>query len=148
VPPPSTALWGFALLPHEDLPLRRHILVVEDEADIRELLRLTLEGAGHTVQVAPDGEAAWSLAVMDAPRLVVTDLRMPKMDGLQLIQALRSDPRCRAVPVILFTAYAATDPRVNEARTIDGVEVVTKGPIADLRAAVARALTHERNGER
>jgi CheY-like chemotaxis protein len=123
-----------------------HILVAEDEADIRDLLRLALEGAGHTVAVAADGAAAWRMAQDEAPRLLVTDLRMPSMDGLELIQALRTDPALRAVPVVLFTAYVTTDPRVAEAREIDGVEVVTKGPIADLRAAVARALHSNASG--
>jgi CheY-like chemotaxis protein len=123
-----------------------HILVAEDEPDIRDLLRLALEGAGHTVTIVADGQAAWEQAQADRPRLVVTDLRMPAMDGLALIQALRGHERLRAVPVVLFTAYVTTDPRVSEARKLPGVEVVTKGPIADLRAAVARALGSAASG--
>jgi CheY-like chemotaxis protein len=74
---------------------------------------------------------------------VVTDLRMPQVNGLQLIRALREEPSLRRVPVILFTAYVSTDPRVAEARGVPDVEVVTKGSIAELRRVVARLLRGE-----
>jgi CheY-like chemotaxis protein len=107
---------------------------------------LSLQGAGHDVTVAADGRVALELARDSPPRCVVTDLRMPGMDGLELIRALRADPTLCHIPVVLFTAYVATDPRVSEAREIEGVEVVTKGPISELRAAVARALEQHQSG--
>ena len=120
--------------------MSHHILVAEDEADIRELLRLTLGGAGYEVECAADGRLALGKAMASRPRLVVTDLRMPTMDGLDLIRALRGSPGLSDVPVILFTAYVSTDPRVAEAKQLDGVEIVTKGPITELRRTVARLL--------
>ncbi|MGP8162094.1 MAG: response regulator [Candidatus Dormibacteria bacterium] len=120
--------------------MSHHILVAEDEADIRELLRLVLTGAGHEVETAPDGAAALESAVARPPALLVTDLRMPSMNGLDLIRALRGDPTLCHVPVILFTAFVSSDPRVAEARQVPEVEVVTKGSIAELRRAVARLL--------
>ena len=126
--------------------MSHRILVAEDEADIRDLLRLALEGAGREVRAADDGQAALELARAEPPHVLVTDLRMPRMDGLDLIRAFRGEPALRQVPVILFTAYVTSDPRVNEAAQIDGVEVVTKGPIADLREAVARLLQAPASG--
>ena len=120
--------------------MSHHVLVAEDEADIRELLRLALTGAGYEVETAPDGAAAWELAVARPPALVVTDLRMPAMNGLELIRALRDAPALRRVPVILFTAFVSSDPRVAEAGAISDVEVVTKGSIGELRQAVTRLL--------
>ena len=120
--------------------MSHHVLVAEDEADIRELLRLALTGAGYEVETAPDGAAAWELAVARPPALVVTDLRMPAMNGLVLIRALRDAPALRRVPVILFTAFVSSDPRVAEAGAISEVEVVTKGSIGELRQAVTRLL--------
>ncbi len=120
--------------------MSHHVLVAEDEADIRELLRLALTGAGYEVETAPDGAAAWELAVARPPALVVTDLRMPAMNGLELIRALRDAPALRRVPVILFTAFVTSDPRVAEAGAISEVEVVTKGSIGELRQAVTRLL--------
>ncbi|HYA01216.1 MAG TPA: response regulator [Candidatus Binatia bacterium] len=126
--------------------MSHYILVAEDEADIRDLLRLVLEATGYVVEAEADGDAAWERARVHPPRLLVTDLRMPTMDGLELIRAVRQEPTTQGVPVILFTAYVATDPRVDEARRIAGVEVVTKGPIAELREAVGRALAEPGNG--
>src|ERR1039458_579486 len=100
----------------EDRQVTHRILVAEDEADIRELLRLALTAAGYEVETAPDGGAAWELALARPPELVVTDLRMPAMDGLELILALRSEPSLSRIPVILFTAYVSSDPRVSEDR--------------------------------
>ena len=118
----------------------QHILVAEDEVDIRELLRLALSGAGYEVETAPDGGAALEQARARPPSLVVTDLRMPRVNGLELIRRLRAEPSLGGVPVILFTAYVSTDPGVAEARRLEHVEVVTKGSIAELRRAVARIL--------
>jgi CheY-like chemotaxis protein len=127
----------------EDRQVTHRILVAEDQADIRELLRLALTASGYEVETAPDGGAAWELAVARPPELVVTDLRMPAMDGLELILALRAEPSLSHTPVILFTAYVSTDPRVAEAGQIGGVEVVTKGSLAELRRVVARVLRGE-----
>ena len=120
--------------------MSHHVLIAEDEADIRELLRLALTGVGYEVETAPDGAVAWDLALASPPALVVTDLRMPAMNGLDLIRALRDAPALRRVPVILFTAFVSSDPRVAEAQAIPEVEVVTKGSIGELRQAVARLL--------
>ncbi len=121
-------------------PLTHRILVAEDEADIRELLRLALSGAGYEVETAPDGAAALDQARVHPPSLVVTDLRMPRVNGLGLIRSLRAEPSLVRIPVILFTAYVSTDPGVAEARQLQPVEVVTKGSISELRKAVARIL--------
>ena len=120
--------------------MTHHILVAEDEVDIRELLRLALTGAGYEVETAPDGGAALEQARARTPSLVVTDLRMPRVNGLDLIRGLRGEPTLLRTPVILFTAYVSTDPGVAEARRVPDVEVVTKGSIAELRRAVARIL--------
>jgi CheY-like chemotaxis protein len=127
----------------EDGQVTHRILVAEDEADIRELLRLALTAAGYEVETAGDGGAAWKLAVARPPELVVTDLRMPAMDGIELIRALRAEPALSHTPVILFTAYVSTDPRVAEAGQLGGVEVVTKGSLAELRRVVARIFHRE-----
>lgn len=134
---------GASRTAYEVLHLIHRILVAEDEPDIRDLIRLSLEGVGREVRAAPDGRAALELARAEPPHLLITDLRMPRMDGLALIRAFRGEPGLTRIPVILFTAYVSTDPRVNEAAGIEGVEVVTKGPMAGLRQAVARTLEED-----
>ncbi len=80
------------------------ILVAEDEADIAMILREILEMAGHRVTLAIDGAMALELLESDPlPNVILTDLKMPRVSGKQLIETLRSNPRTAALPVILLT---------------------------------------------
>jgi len=80
------------------------LLVVEDEADIASILHEILEMAGHHVTLAVDGAMALELLESDPlPEIILTDLKMPRMSGKRLIEALRSNPRTAALPVILVT---------------------------------------------
>ena len=80
------------------------ILIAEDEADIAMILREILEMAGHHVTLAIDGAMALELLESDPlPEIILTDLKMPRMSGKRLIEALRSNPRTAALPVILVT---------------------------------------------
>ena len=92
-------------------PPGTRILLAEDDDDLRELLTLRMEGAGHTVISARDGVEA--LALLDAaeppaPRIIFTDWTMPRMDGLELARQIRADQGSR-VPIILFTAHDVRD---------------------------------------
>ncbi|MFG1603889.1 response regulator [Actinoplanes sp. NPDC049265] len=89
------------------------ILIAEDEDDIREVLRRLFARAGFTVQTAPDGRAALELARRHPPDIVLTDLDMPFLDGLQLCEAIRQDAALTAVPVaILSGGLRPGDPRI------------------------------------
>ena len=79
------------------------ILTVEDSTSLRELIAFTLKEEGYDVKEASDGQEA--LKEMDGARvhLVITDLNMPNMNGIELTQALRSDPRHKFVPIIFLT---------------------------------------------
>jgi CheY-like chemotaxis protein len=76
------------------------ILVVDDEPDQRFLLRRIFERAGHEVSDAGDGAAALRAVRESAPDLVVTDVMMPVMDGVELIRCLRGDPATAHIPVL------------------------------------------------
>jgi DNA-binding response OmpR family regulator len=80
------------------------ILVVEDDADIVELLQYTLEREGYPVLVAKDGERGLAEARRRKPGLVLLDLMLPGMDGLEICRALKADPTTRAIPVVMLTA--------------------------------------------
>ena len=80
------------------------ILVVEDESDQRFLLRRIFERAGHEVSDAGDGAAALRAVRESAPDLVVTDMMMPVMDGMELIRCLRGDPATADIPVLASSA--------------------------------------------
>jgi two-component system chemotaxis response regulator CheY len=78
------------------------ILAVDDSASVRQLVTLTLRGAGYEVIEASDGQAA--LMRLQGPvRMVVTDLNMPRIDGIQLIREIRAHPSYRFIPVIVLT---------------------------------------------
>jgi DNA-binding NtrC family response regulator len=80
-----------------------HILVVDDQKDIRWLLSNLLEDAGYAVTTAGDGQQALDLAAKQPQHLVLLDVRMPRLDGMAVLQRLReADPR---LPVIMLTAY-------------------------------------------
>ena len=77
------------------------IVVAEDHEDIRYALTRSLENAGHRVVAAADGAAALAAVREHVPDLVVTDVDMPKMTGLDLCRAIRSDSVLRHIPVVL-----------------------------------------------
>jgi CheY-like chemotaxis protein len=80
------------------------VLVVEDVADIRFLLAETLADAGHQVLEAGNGVAGLASARLHRPDLILLDMMMPVMDGLQMLQELKADTGMAGIPVIMVTA--------------------------------------------
>jgi len=92
-----------------------NILVVEDDAELRDALALTLQCAGHKAQCVADGPAALRLAERESFNLVVSDLRMQPMDGLELLRNIRiREPH---LPVLLMTAFGDVDKAVAAMRS-------------------------------
>jgi CheY-like chemotaxis protein len=82
------------------------VLVIDDEPDVRWLLRLSLERIGHEVLLAEDGLRGVAMAQRQHPDVVVVDLMMPVMDGYGVIDALAKDDRTAHLPVLVLTAKA------------------------------------------
>lgn len=82
---------------------RSRILVVDDDAEMLEAVRIRLGAGGHTVCTAVDGVQATRLAFADTPDLVVLDIGMPGGDGHTVAARLRDDPRTNAVPIIFLS---------------------------------------------
>jgi DNA-binding response OmpR family regulator len=80
------------------------ILTIEDEADIREVIRYNLEKEGYRVLTAGDGEEGLEMVRTENPDLVLLDLLLPGMDGVEVCRHLRYDPSTRNIPVIMVTA--------------------------------------------
>jgi DNA-binding response OmpR family regulator len=118
--------------------MSRTILVVEDEEVMRELLRLHLSSAGYAVEVAQDAIAAGYAVLKRPPDLIICDVEMPHMSGLELIAALRADANLPRVPVIFLTSFDEGEAR---ARELGAAEYLGK-PIRleELLAAVGRHL--------
>ncbi|MBW3546766.1 MAG: response regulator [Actinobacteria bacterium] len=87
----------------------RRVLVVDDDPVILRLLQVNFEMAGFTVSTAADGVEALAAATSEPPDLVVSDVMMPGMNGLELVSALDADDRTRRIPVVLLSARAQTD---------------------------------------
>ena len=90
---------------------RATVLVVEDNTDLIRFIASLLQ-ADYAVLAATDGEAGLKMAQERAPDIVVTDLMMPKLNGVQLIQALRSAPETENLPIIMLTAHDSVDQRI------------------------------------
>jgi nitrogen regulation protein NR(I) len=120
------------------LPSKEQILVVDDEANIRRVLAAQLSREGYEVHTAEDGACALAMLREHHIDLVITDLRMPGVDGMQLLrEALELDP---ARPVVMLTAHGTVDNAVEALKT-GAFDYITK-PFdqTELRAIVAKAL--------
>ncbi|CAG9191246.1 Response regulator receiver protein [Paraburkholderia sabiae] len=84
------------------------VLLVEDDANVRDALSAVLDGAGHDVTIAHDGAEAVRLAPVAHPQVIVSDVMMPTMDGPDMVRKIRSMPDFRQVPVILMSALITT----------------------------------------
>jgi two-component system, chemotaxis family, chemotaxis protein CheY len=85
------------------------ILAVDDSAAMRQMVGITLTGAGHDVHQAADGAAALEIAERQKFDLVITDVNMPKMDGITLVRELRSRANYRYVPLLVLTTEATLE---------------------------------------
>ncbi|MEM7159195.1 MAG: sigma-54 dependent transcriptional regulator [Myxococcota bacterium] len=114
------------------------ILVVDDEPSMREFLAICLRRAGHSVDAAPGGEQALAYLEQHPVDLVITDLTMPGMDGMELLRKLSTRPEPPLV--IMITAFATTDTAV-EAMKLGAYDYLTKPfKVDEIQVVVQRAL--------
>lgn len=83
--------------------MSKRILAVDDSKTMRDMVSFTLKGAGYDVLLADDGVNALSALDGENVDLVITDVNMPNMNGIELVQKLRSDPKFRATPILILT---------------------------------------------
>ncbi|MGD1074056.1 MAG: response regulator [Bryobacteraceae bacterium] len=104
--------------------MNKTILTVDDSATARQMVAFTLKTAGYDVIEAKDGEDA--LQKLDQPlAMVVTDLNMPRLDGIGLIKRLRAHPRSKYVPIVMLTTESETAKR-QEARAAGATAWIVK----------------------
>ncbi|HQT92074.1 MAG TPA: response regulator [Candidatus Kryptobacter bacterium] len=101
------------------------ILVVEDTKEIASLVKFKLLSAGFEVKVAGDGQEGLALAKEFMPDLIIMDVMMPVMNGLETLMNLKSDFKCRSIPVILLTAQS-TEEEVVRGLELGADDYVTK----------------------
>jgi CheY-like chemotaxis protein len=82
------------------------VLFVEDDPAVAQMYRLKLELDGYSVEIAPDGEQAVARAMAAPPDIVFLDIRLPKLDGLGVLEALRAQRQTRQIPVVILSNYS------------------------------------------
>ncbi|MFP5501218.1 MAG: response regulator transcription factor [Candidatus Sericytochromatia bacterium] len=118
----------------------KRILIVEDEPDLVEVLSIIFRAYGYETEVAGDGVSALEAIAEKRPDLVLMDVMMPRMNGLEVCRRLKQDPATRALPVVLLTAKAHD---VDKASGLEaGADAYLAKPFenADLIATVQRVL--------
>ncbi|WP_320781314.1 SpoIIE family protein phosphatase [Streptomyces sp. CRN 30] len=114
---PAAGTWAGAAPGHLAAPaVPARVLVVDDNTDMREYLTRILRGSGYEVDAVDDGRSALRAVRADAPDLMISDVMMPGLDGLQLVAALRADPRTASVPVLLLSARAGQEASIEGLR--------------------------------
>jgi DNA-binding response OmpR family regulator len=126
---------------------RTRVLVVEDERDIAELIRHTLERGGDIeVQIAASGDAALKVAATEPPDLILLDLNLPVLSGLEVCRLLRGRPVTKQVPIIMLTARTSENDRVT-GLDLGADDYITKPFSTRELAARVRAALRRRRGE-
>jgi len=92
--------------------MRERVLVVDDEPDVRMLLRTNLRAAGFDVLEAANGAEGLSIAKHDLPAVIILDLMMPEMSGIEVCRALRKHPPTSRIPILMLTAKTAEEDKV------------------------------------
>jgi two-component system, OmpR family, alkaline phosphatase synthesis response regulator PhoP len=129
-----------------DLMSKKQILVVDDEEDILELVSFNLTKEGHQVICTTTGEEALDIIQKERPDLVVLDLMLPGVNGLEVAKALKNDPRTRDIPIVMLTAKG------EEADIVAGLELgaddyVTKPFSPRILAARVKAVLRRKSAD-
>src|ERR1700674_4993712 len=140
----ARALWSFSRSPHKPCRKRKlspkadmsAILIVEDEARMRRLLELDLTEAGFQTFSAPDAEKGLELLRRERIDLVLTDLRLPGMSGLEFLQAAKR--LSGTLPVVVMTAYGTVETAVEAMKAGAGDYVLKPFSLAGMRLGVQK----------
>jgi CheY-like chemotaxis protein len=118
-----------------------YLLVVDDDADSREVLGRFLSKCGHQVASAPNGRDALASVLARTPDLIVLDLLMPEMDGTDLVEILRSYLRLQSVPIVVVTA-APDSPQAYRAKRqkVNAILAKAKVTFAEINQVIADQL--------
>ncbi len=122
---------------------KEHILVIDDEEDILELIKFNLARDGYRVTCATSGEKALNLAKQESPDLILLDLMLPGIDGLEVARLLKQDSQVRRIPIIMLTAKG------EESDVVTGLELgaddyITKPFSPRILVARVRAVLRRR----
>ena len=124
------------------------ILVVDDETHILQVLSLKLRNSGYEVSTAVDGEDALRKAIENPPDLIITDIQMPYMNGLELAVSLLGNKKTSHIPVVVLTArghtLSACDTKIENVKKVLSKPFSPRG-IAELVASLLQDVQHSSN---
>ena len=89
--------------------MAKKVLIVEDNLDMREMFHLYLKLEGFTVVTASDGREGLYMAGTERPDLIITDINMPNLDGIEMVKQLRAQPELKDIPIIVLTAFGIVE---------------------------------------
>ena len=118
------------------------VVIAEDEPDIRDLIRFTLQFAGYEVFAAGNGEEGYELAKREKPDLVMMDVRMPKMTGYEACRKIKADPDLKHIPVIFLSAKGQ-DAEIQSGLDAGAEEYLLKPFAPDQLTERVRAVLHK-----
>jgi DNA-binding response OmpR family regulator len=138
-----TGPFGLAAGQPRPEPGARRILFIEDDRFIAEMYRIRLEDDGWNVELAFDGETGVRQALADPPDLILLDILLPRLDGIEVLRRLRAAPNTRGVPVLVISNAAGLSGREGEARELGIVDWIVKANTTPARLAdrVSRILS-------
>lgn len=89
--------------------MSKTILTVDDSASVRQMVSFTLKGAGYQVVEAVDGMDGLSKTKANEIHMIITDLNMPKLDGIEFIKKVRTDPKLKFIPIVMLTTESQAE---------------------------------------
>lgn len=109
----------------EEEVMGKTIMTVDDSSSVRQMVNFTLQGAGYNVIEAVDGKDALSKISGSPVHMVITDLNMPNLDGIDLIRKLRAIPACKFIPIVMLTTESQ-DKRKQEGKAAGATGWIVK----------------------
>ena len=127
--------------------MREKILIVEDNPQNMRLLLMVLGPHGYTLLEAVDGEKALAIAVSDKPDLIIMDIQLPKLNGLEVTKRLRQMPAFKHIPIIAMTAYAMKGDQEKAIKA--GCDIYLTKPInaGNLLRVIAETLQRQKTAD-
>lgn len=119
------------------MPKRKKILIVEDDEDLRQTLTDLLEGSGYIVSQAGDGDVGQFMTLLSEFDLIISDIRMPKVDGLEMIEFIKER---LSLPIILITGLSSAEVNKKFQKTKPDLVLHKPFPPSALLAAVSEYL--------
>lgn len=116
------------------------IVLADDDGDLRDIYACALRSAGHSVLEAPDGPSALDSIRSQRPDLVLLDIWMPGLNGFEVLDALRHDPACDHLVVVVLSNLADADARLEAFSSGASVYLVKGQPLAELLLRIEEAL--------